>query len=134
MGPRVRPDARKTHSPARQALGRAPHFRGSGPRPALQRHQHRKARGRRRPSLRGHPPAELSGFPMKVFRRLAILLLLGLAAGGYVIYRLEQPYQNFAGATFVEFSRGTGSRAMAVELARAGVVRSEWEFLLARYI
>ena len=71
---------------------------------------------------------------MTVFRRLAFLILLGLTVGGYVIYRLEQPYQNFTGETFVEFPRGTGSRDMAAALAKAGVVRSEWEFLLARLI
>ena len=71
---------------------------------------------------------------MTVFRRLAFLILLGLAVGGYVIYRLEQPYQNFTGETFVEFPRGTGSRDIAAALAKAGVVRSEWEFLLARLI
>jgi len=71
---------------------------------------------------------------MTVLRRLVFLILLGLAVGGYVIYRLEQPFQNFAGETFVEFPRGTGSREMAAALAKAGVVRSEWEFLLARLI
>ena len=69
---------------------------------------------------------------MSIVRRLAFLLLLGLAAGGFVIYRLEQPYQGFEGETFVEFPRGTGTSAMADALVKAGVVRSRWDFLLAR--
>ena len=69
---------------------------------------------------------------MSILRRLALLLLLGLAAGGFVIYRLEQPYQGFQGETFVEFARGTSTGRIADALVRAGVVRSRWDFLLAR--
>ncbi|MEO8596811.1 MAG: endolytic transglycosylase MltG [Candidatus Solibacter sp.] len=70
---------------------------------------------------------------MSIFRRLALLLLLGLAAGGFVIYRLEQPYGNFGAETFVEFPRGTGTSGIADALMKAGVVRSRWDFLLARF-
>jgi UPF0755 protein len=66
-------------------------------------------------------------------RLLGFLLLMGLVAGGFVIYRLNQPYQGFQGETFVDFPRGTGSGAMADALVQAGVVRSRWEFLLARF-
>jgi UPF0755 protein len=55
-------------------------------------------------------------------------------AGGYALYRISQPYQGFSGETFVEFSRGTGTNAMADALVRAGVVRSRWDFVLARAI
>jgi UPF0755 protein len=65
-------------------------------------------------------------------RRLGLLVLGGLAAGGFALYRLEQPYQGFHGETFVEFPRGTGTSGMADALAKAGVVRSRWDFLLAR--
>jgi UPF0755 protein len=70
---------------------------------------------------------------MRFLRRLGILILLAAAACGYAAYRLGQPYMGFQGKTFVEFPRGTGTRAMGAQLARAGVVRSEWEFLLARW-
>ena len=69
---------------------------------------------------------------MSLLRRLAILLMLGLAAGGYMIYRLEQPYQAFQGETFVEFPHGTSTGGIADALVKAGVVRSRWDFLLAR--
>ena len=55
-------------------------------------------------------------------RRLGLLVLGGLAAGGFALYRLEQPYQGFHGETFVEFPRGTGTSGMADALAKAGVV------------
>ncbi|HZY58879.1 MAG TPA: endolytic transglycosylase MltG, partial [Candidatus Binataceae bacterium] len=71
---------------------------------------------------------------MKMLRRFGLLTLLGLAAGGYAIYRVEQPYQGFQGEVFVEVPRGTGTQAIAELLFRAGVVRSRWDFLIARTI
>ena len=69
---------------------------------------------------------------MRFLRLLGLLLLLGLAAGGLAFYRLQQPYQGFRGETFVEFPRGTGTSGIADALVQAGVVRSRWDFLLAR--
>jgi UPF0755 protein len=69
---------------------------------------------------------------MRFLRLLGLLLLLGLAAGGFAFYRLQQPYQGFRGETFVEFPRGTGTSGIADALVQAGVVRSRWDFLLAR--
>jgi UPF0755 protein len=69
---------------------------------------------------------------MKTLRRLGLLALVFVAAGGYALYRVGQPYRNFSGDVFVEFPHGTGTGAMADELARAGVVRSRWDFLIAR--
>ena len=69
---------------------------------------------------------------MKLARRLGIAILAIVAAAGWCGWRLTRPYQAFGAETFVEFPRGTGSRAMAAALARAGVVRSRWDFLLAR--
>ncbi len=65
--------------------------------------------------------------------RAGAVLLAVAAVGVYGVYRIEQPYQGFAGETFVEFPRGTGTSAMAAELVKAGVVHSQWEFLLARF-
>ena len=71
---------------------------------------------------------------MSLLRPLGFLLLTGLAAGAFGVYRLEQPYQGFSGETFVEFPRGTGTSGIANALANAGVVRSRWDFLLARVV
>src|ERR1017187_4437284 len=70
--------------------------------------------------------------PMSLLRPLGFLVLAGAAAGGFAIYRLERPYQGFRGETFVEFPRGAGTTGIADALAKAGVVRSHWDFLLAR--
>jgi UPF0755 protein len=69
---------------------------------------------------------------MSYLRRLGILFLVGLAAGGFAVYRLQQPYRGFRGETFVEFPRGAGTSGIADALVKAGVVRSRWDFLLAR--
>jgi UPF0755 protein len=71
---------------------------------------------------------------MKFLRRLLILLLLVVLPAGYVWLRLTGPYQGFQQQTFVEFPHGTGTEAMADMLAKAGVVRSPWDFLLARLV
>jgi UPF0755 protein len=67
-------------------------------------------------------------------RVLRLVLLLGLIAAGFVIYRLNRPYQGFSGEVFVEAPRGASTRAIADMLARAGVVRNRWDFLLVRLI
>jgi UPF0755 protein len=69
---------------------------------------------------------------MKLLRRLGILLVLVILVGGYLLFRLVWPYQGFQGETFVEVPRGTSTETMADLLARQGVVRSRWDFLLAR--
>src|SRR5882672_6532754 len=68
---------------------------------------------------------------MSLLRKTGTLVILGALAGGYAIWRAEDPYQGFTGETFVEFPRGTATGAMADKLAAAGVVRSRWDFLLA---
>lgn len=67
---------------------------------------------------------------MKLVFRLLILLFL--AAGGYVGWSLLQPYQGFTEPVFVDFPRGTSSSEMAATLASKGVVRKDWLFLAAR--
>jgi UPF0755 protein len=67
-----------------------------------------------------------------MLRVLGPLTLLVLAAAGFAVYRVEQPYQGFQNEVFVEFPRGTGTGAIADALANAHVVRSRWDFLLAR--
>jgi UPF0755 protein len=63
--------------------------------------------------------------------RTAVLLLL---LAGYSAFRLSHPYQGFHGRTFVDIPRGASTFTMAGMLAQAGVVRSRWDFLLARLV
>jgi len=71
---------------------------------------------------------------MRLLRPIIVLVLLSCAAGGYAVYRTSEPYQGFSGDVFIDFARGTGTNAMADALARAGVVRSRFDFMLARAI
>jgi UPF0755 protein len=66
---------------------------------------------------------------MKLLRRLVILALV---VAGFVAYRLAAPYQGFTGEVYVEIPRGTTASGIADLLAEAGVVRSRYDFLLAR--
>jgi UPF0755 protein len=66
---------------------------------------------------------------MKTLLRLFVLLVL---AGAFLMYRAVSPYQGFSGEVFVDVPHGTGARGIADLLARAGVVRTRWDFLLAR--
>jgi UPF0755 protein len=67
-------------------------------------------------------------------KTLRLLIVLALLVGGFCLYRLAIPYQGFEGQTFVDFPRGTSTSDMAAELAKAGVLRSRWDFLLARLL
>jgi UPF0755 protein len=69
---------------------------------------------------------------MRLALRFGIAILAIVAFAGWCGWRLTRPYQAFGTETFVEFPRGTGSRALAAALAQAGVIRSRWDFLLAR--
>ena len=69
---------------------------------------------------------------MKFLRRLGCLVVVAILGGGYAFYRLAWPYQGFAGAVFVDVPHGTSSGGVADLLAKQGVVRSRWDFLLAR--
>jgi peptidoglycan lytic transglycosylase G len=62
---------------------------------------------------------------------LAVLLIL-ILAGILAVASIFAPYRGFSGQTFVDFPKGTSTRAMASQLARAGVIRYRWQFLLAR--
>ena len=69
---------------------------------------------------------------MRLGRAIRILVVLAILAGGFLLVRLLLPYQGFSGETFVEFPHGTSTDDMADTLAKAGIVRSRWDFLLAR--
>jgi UPF0755 protein len=68
------------------------------------------------------------------FRLFAFGLLLAAAGGGYLAYRLSQPYQGFSEPVFVDFPRGTTTGEMATVLATKGVVQDRWLFLAARAV
>jgi UPF0755 protein len=61
---------------------------------------------------------------------IALLLFAGLAAGA--LYTFHSPYRGFEKEKFVVFQKGSGTRAMAQELADAGVIRYGWPFLVVR--
>jgi UPF0755 protein len=69
---------------------------------------------------------------MKTVRRLAVLIFLAVAATGYVMYRVGRPYAGFHDEVILDFNRGAGTRAIADQLQKAGVIRNRWDFLAAR--
>src|SRR5215813_11300508 len=71
---------------------------------------------------------------MKVVRRLGVLLLLALAAGGYGLFRLGQAYAPFREEVFVDIPPGTSTERIADMLAAGGVVRNRWDFVAARIL
>jgi UPF0755 protein len=68
---------------------------------------------------------------MKAWRLAALAVPVALAAGLFV-YSLSWKYTGFRTEVFVDIPKGTGTRAVARQLAEAGVVRSSGQFLLAR--
>jgi UPF0755 protein len=62
-------------------------------------------------------------------------LIIGGAAAYSVYARLNDPFRGYdAPEQFVEIRQGAGTRAIADELASAGVVRDPWTFRLALYL
>ena len=69
---------------------------------------------------------------MRLFRRLALVLLCAVGAIAYVGVNLNTRYAGFNQEAFVELPKGTGARQMAAMLQDAGVIRHSWAFLIAR--
>ena len=65
-------------------------------------------------------------------RFILFLLVIAIGAGAVVYWSLNSPYQGFSKPVIVDFPKGTSSGAMAGELARSGVIRFPWQFLLVR--
>jgi UPF0755 protein len=65
-------------------------------------------------------------------RVLFLLVLIGLAAAAFTYWAVGTPYAGSGQPVFVVIEPGTPTRAMASMLARAGVIRSDWSFLVAR--
>jgi UPF0755 protein len=62
----------------------------------------------------------------------AILLLAGAAS--YVAWQVSRVYRGWPAPVFVEIVPGSSSRAIAAQLRGAGVLRSQWPFLLLHYL
>jgi UPF0755 protein len=62
------------------------------------------------------------------------LIAVFCALAGLAVATIVTPYQGFPTETFVEIPRGTGTRAIAQELAKDGVIRYSWEFELLRLV
>lgn len=58
--------------------------------------------------------------------------LLCAAVLGVASYSLFSPYRGFENEIFLQVQKGSGTRAIAQQLADAGVIRYGWQFLLAR--
>jgi UPF0755 protein len=66
-------------------------------------------------------------------KRLTFALALLAAVGAGLAYvSLKTAYQGFGAPVIVDFPKGTSTRSMADELARSGVIRYSWQFLMAR--
>jgi UPF0755 protein len=63
---------------------------------------------------------------------LAAAMLAAILAGAFLFHRVTRPYQGFTGTVYVDLPRGTSTAAMAQLLSQAGVVRSRWDFIVAR--
>lgn len=63
---------------------------------------------------------------------LGVLAVAALLAGGMGYLRATEPYRGFEGEKFVKLEFGTSTRAIASRLADAGVIQSEWVFLMLR--
>ena len=71
---------------------------------------------------------------MKLLRLCAVGLLAGLAIAGFMVYQLVAPYAAFGDETFVEVPRGASAAQIGAALQKAGVIRSELAFRLARLV
>lgn len=57
---------------------------------------------------------------------MAVVAIAALGAAMYV------PYRGFNGEVFLDFPKGTSTRSMADQLAKAGVIRYPWQFQVVR--
>src|ERR1044071_6090108 len=71
---------------------------------------------------------------MRMLRYSALALLAGLGAAGYLVYSLDSPYAGFAKEVFVDVPRGASAAQIGQQLVKAGVIRSEWSFRVARLV
>jgi UPF0755 protein len=68
---------------------------------------------------------------------LILALIVGVAAGiavAVVSKKLSEPYRAFEGDKLIEIQRGSSTRAIAKQLAEAGVIKEDWMLLAARIL
>jgi UPF0755 protein len=65
-------------------------------------------------------------------RLIRFLLLIVVILAGIGVYRLSVPYRGFQDEVFVEIPHGTSTSGIGDLLKRAGVVRSSFDFQVAR--
>src|SRR4051812_19794909 len=65
---------------------------------------------------------------------IVVLLLLAVLAGGAAYYVLAVPFAGFEKEAFITIPPRTGTREIARLLQNAGVIRNDWQFLIARAI
>jgi len=53
---------------------------------------------------------------------------------GAALYSLQAPYRGFEGDLYLQIPKGSGTRAIAQQLANDGIIRYAWQFWLARAI
>jgi len=69
------------------------------------------------------------------FARLVLTAIaLALLCAGGVAWSLFTPFEGFAEAAVVDIDKGTGTRAIASELAQAGALHYSWQFLAVRIL
>ncbi|HUI54968.1 MAG TPA: endolytic transglycosylase MltG [Bryobacteraceae bacterium] len=69
---------------------------------------------------------------MRIVRFLLEFVILTALVTGFLFYRTMRPYQGFSGVAYADLPRGTSSGEMGARLAKAGVIRSRFDFVLAR--
>ncbi len=67
-----------------------------------------------------------------MLRVAGLAAIAAILAGAWAFYLLNQPYKGFSNPVFVDFERGTSTRAIAASLADKGVIRDRWLLLAAR--
>lgn len=67
-------------------------------------------------------------------RFLLFLIVLGSTVFGALYFLAQQANETFADPKSVQFTKGTSTRQLAISLAKAGIVRSQWHFWAARLL
>lgn len=67
-------------------------------------------------------------------RLFLFAVLAVLIGGGIAAYLLFAPNRSFSGEKFVDIERGTGTKRIAGQLVKTGVIQSPWPFLALRAI
>jgi UPF0755 protein len=67
-----------------------------------------------------------------LFRIAAVLVVCVVVGAVWIESRLNARYSGFSQPVFIEFARGTSTKAMASELASKGVIEQPWLFMAVR--